>query len=171
MRVSQKWKVGLILAGLALTFILSPKQIERLGDRYQVALPVLALGCSVVNGETADYLVRYVAQWSIVQGSKSALGTLPINRRPNGNYRGMPSGHTATAVFGASNLVHRCISGNPAVKAVVWATAAFVGGSRIYADAHDIWQVLIGALVGFLGDRAFRRVSPRQWWRRRFGKK
>ncbi len=165
-----KWRARSILAVLVLTLVLSPWRIERLGDNFQIALPTLALGCALANGEAGDYLVRFASQWLVVQGTKRALGTLPVNRRPNGNYMGMPSGHTAAAVFGASNLAQRCIAGNPAVRVVVWATAAFVGGSRVQAGAHDIWQVLIGALVGWLGDRAFRRRSPRAWWRRLRGR-
>lgn len=166
MSVPVIWRVRAILAVLALTLVLSPWRIERLGDNFQIALPVLALGCSVANGEAGEYALRFAAQWLTVQGTKQALGTRPVNRRPNGNYRGMPSGHAAAAFFGASNLTRRCIAGNPAVKAVVWATAVFVGGSRIQARAHDIWQVLIGALIGWLGDRAFRRRGLRAWWRR-----
>ncbi len=165
-RMSQTTKARLILLALVMTAALSPKQVEKLGDNFQIALPVIALGCSVVNGETGDFMLRYLSQWGVVQGSKYALGDAAINRRPNGNSHGMPSGHTATAVFAASNLVHQCITGNPVVKAGVILTAVFVGESRIYAKAHNIWQVLIGALVGWLGDRAFRRRSLARWWRR-----
>lgn len=166
MKISQKWKVRAILAALALVLVVSPKEVKKLGDNYQIALPVIALGCSIANGQALDFGIRYIAQFTVVQGSKFALGKSAINRRPNGGSHGMPSGHTATAVFGASNLVHRCIGNNPAVKAVVILTAVFVGESRIYANAHNIWQVLIGALVGWLGDRAFRRRSLRAWLRR-----
>ncbi len=165
-RIGQRWKIRGILLALLLTFALSEKHIEKLGDSYQIALPIIALGCSVTNRQAFDFALRYVAQWGVVQSSKQILGTTPINQRPNGNYRGMPSGHTATAVFGASNIVHQCIHKNPAARAVVLLTAGFVGASRIDAEAHNIWQVLAGALVGWLGDRAFRRISPLSWARR-----
>jgi len=157
MKISQKWKIRTVLTVLLLTFFVGEKQIEKLGDRYQYALPVLALGCSISNGQAVDYLLRYTAQLAIVHGSKNALGDAAINQRPRGGLQGMPSGHTATAVFGASNLVHECIQKNPAVQAVVIAAAIFVGGSRIEAGAHNIWQVLLGALVGWGCDRGFRR--------------
>jgi len=160
MRLSQTTLIRIILAALALTFLLSPKTVGKLGDNFQIALPVIALGCSVVNGRAVDFGVRYLAQEGVVLGSKYLLGNTAINQRPNGGSRGMPSGHTATAVFGASYLVDRCIMDNTAVKAVVIATAVFVGGSRLYTQAHNIWQVLIGALVGWLGAGAFRRLKP-----------
>ena len=169
-KVGQKWKVRGVLFALLLTFAFSEKEIEKLGDSYQIALPVIALGCSVANGQALDYALRYVVQWGVVHTFKQILGTTQINQRPNGNYRGMPSGHTATAVFGASNIVHQCIRKNPAAQVVVLLTAGFVGASRIDAAAHNIWQVLAGAIVGWLGDRAFRRISPLSWARRLAGK-
>jgi membrane-associated phospholipid phosphatase len=156
-KIRQKWKIRAIVAVLILTFFAGQRQIEALGDRYQYALPVLALGCSLTNGQAADFLLRYVVQLAIVHGSKNVLGDIAINQRPRGGIHGMPSGHTATAVFGASNLVHQCIEKNIAVKGVVILAAVFVGGSRLQSKAHDIWQILLGALVGWGCDRGFRR--------------
>jgi membrane-associated phospholipid phosphatase len=160
--IAQKWKLRGILTVLALTFFLGERQIEPLGDRYQYALPLLALGCSISNGQALDYMARYLVQLAIVHGSKRAWGDTSLNQRPRGGLQGMPSGHTATAVFGASNLVHECIEKNIAVKAAVIVTALFVGGSRVQSKAHDIWQVLVGALVGWGCDRGFRRVLGRR---------
>jgi len=177
MKIQTVWKTRAVFLALILAFSLSSKKIEKLGDTYQIVLPVLALGCSAVNGQAVDFFVRYWVQWGVVHGSKNALGEAKINERPNGKYRGMPSGHTATAVLGASNLVHECLTGSPWVKGVVILTAGFVGGSRIEAEAHTIWQVLAGALVGWLTDRAFRRASPLEcarqvgrWLATRFGR-
>ena len=153
-------KPRMVMAALILTFAISDKQIEKLGDNYQIALPVIALGCALTNGQAVDFFVRYWVQWGIVHGSKELLGTAEINRRPNGKKRGMPSGHSATAAFGASNLVHQCLGQNLFVKGAVILTAGFVGGSRIAAGAHDIWQVMAGILVGWLVDRGFRKTSP-----------
>ena len=160
------WKARAVIVALVLTFAISDKESEKLGDAYQIALPVIALGCSLTNGQALDFAARYVIHWSIVHGSKNALGKADINQRPNGKYRGMPSGHTATAVFGASNLVHECVTKTPLVQGLIILTAGFVGGSRIEAEAHSIWQVMVGALVGWGSDRAFRRVE----WRDRFRK-
>lgn len=168
--LTQTWKIRIILAALVLTFVISEKEVEKLGDAYQIALPVIALGCSLTNGQAVDFAIRYVAHWSIVHGSKTGLGQAEINRRPSGSLRGMPSGHTATAAFGASNLVHQCIVKNPAVSIVAILTAGFVGASRIEAEQHNIWQVLAGALVGWGSDRAFRKLSPSAWFRRLRGK-
>ncbi|NOX73140.1 MAG: phosphatase PAP2 family protein [Alphaproteobacteria bacterium] len=162
MKVTQTWKIRIILVVLVLSFAFSEKQIERLGDTYQYALPLLALGCSLSNGEAVDFLGRYLVQLALVHGPKNLLGETDINARPRGGYKGMPSGHTATAVFGASNLVNQCIRKNVLVQIVVIAAAVFVGGSRVQSGAHNIWQVLIGAFVGWGSDRAFRRAISRR---------
>jgi len=170
-RISGPIKNWLVLAALTLTLLISAKSVEKLGDNFQIAMPVIALACAFTNGQVLDFSARYLAQFAIVQGSKFGLGGRTINRRPNGGSHGMPSGHAATAVFGASNLVHQCVSGNIFVKVVVVLSAAFVAGSRIYALAHTLLQVLIGALVGWAIDRAFRRVSPLKWLRRLAGRR
>jgi len=158
-------KARLVMVALILTFAISGKQVEKLGDSYQIALPVIALGCSVTNGQAWNFFGRYLVQLVLVHGSKYALGDAQINLRPNGNTHGMPSGHSATAALGASNLVHECLGQNPWVKGAVILTAGFVGGSRIESNAHDIWQVMAGILVGWGCDRAFRKASPIARWR------
>ncbi len=169
MRLSQKWKIRSIIAVLILTFFITERNVEKYGDNYQIALPVMALACSVTNGQAADFLWRYVAGFTILHGSKILLGETEINRRPNGGYRGFPSGHTTAAAFGASYLVHECIEKNLWIKGVVIITAGYVGGSRIDAGAHDVWQVLFGALLGWLTDRAFRHsTTPLGWIKRVF---
>jgi len=166
MRAVLNLRFALMLVALFGTFLVSPKQIEKLGDSYQIALPMIGLGCALANGQVADFAIRYISQWSVVQSSKSLLGDAAINQRPNGHGRGMPSGHTATAFFGASYIATSCSGGNIWMKSAAYLTAIFVGGSRIEANAHDIWQVLLGALVGWLGDRAFRKISLKAWARR-----
>jgi len=165
-RISGRMRGRAILAGLVLTALVAEKSPEALGTAYQISLPVMALGCAATNGSAGEYLIRYVAQWSVVQGSKHALGETEINARPRGGIHGMPSGHTATAVFGASRLVHECIARQPVIKGLVLLSAGFVGSSRIETGWHDIWQVLTGALIGWGGDRLFRR-RLRRWWQAR----
>jgi len=168
--VPMRWKIRAVIAALLLTLAVSEKRIEPLGDSFQIALPVIALGCSVTNGKAADFLIRYVVQWGAVHTSKALLGDSAINRRPNGKIHGTPSGHMATATFGASNLVHECIAGQPLVQGVVILTAGFVGASRIEAAQHFLWQVMLGVLVGWFADRSFRKRSPWGWLKRLLGK-
>lgn len=151
------WLVGLLLG---LTVITAPRDAERLGDRLQVALPLVAWGCAAANGQAGEYALRFVAMWTATHGTKAALGDAPINIRPHGGGDGFPSAHTSASVFGASSLVHDCVTGNPWVQGAVILTAGYVGGSRMQAKAHDVWQVLFGALYGWLFERMLRRPGP-----------
>ncbi len=141
--------------------VLSPgnasTNVEAVGDRTQVALPVAAAVCSLGRRAFTDTLVRFAGMQAVIQTSKSELGTEPINIRPNGNRNGFPSGHTAAAFFGATALARTCFAESPPGQILVFATAAFTGYSRIEAGKHFLFQVLAGALLGFAGDRSFRR--------------
>ena len=154
-----RWRIRAILAVLALVVTFSPwdRTGERIGDNLQIALPLLAWGCEAMNGNGPEYLLRYVVMWTALHGTKQALGEAPINQRPNGGIHGFPSGHTSTAVFGASSLVQSCVVNQPIVKGVILTAAAFVGTSRIESNWHDIWQVFAGVGLGWVSDRAFRK--------------
>lgn len=151
----------IVMLLLLLTVLVTAPISERYGDRLQVALPLLGLGCTVLTGGTGEYLLRFLALEVVVHGTKNGLGDMDINQRPNGGLQGFPSGHTAAATFGASALVHDCIQASAPAKAVVLIAAGFTGASRIDAGKHTIWQVLAGVLVGWGCERLFRR-RPRR---------
>ena len=153
---ARRWIIVLVLA---ITVGVSLPSAERIGDRLQIALPVLGLGCAVLTGGGGEYLLRYVAGTALVHGSKAALGQTSLNARPRGGYAGFPSGHTAAASFGASALVNECVRASPMLQGTVVLAAGFTGASRIEAGAHNIWQVLAGAIIGFLSERLWRPGS------------
>ncbi len=158
---------AIIVVAIGATLAAAPLGGARaVGDKLQVVLPILGLGCAVLDGRAGSYMGRYLVAAGIVHGLKKGLGDVPINHRPTGSLEGFPSGHTQAAVFGASSLVHECIRGNPWVAGVAILGAGFTGASRIEAHAHNIWQVLWGAVIGWLCERAVWRV-PLGWWRRR----
>ena len=150
----------IIPAVLALTVALTPPVAERYGDRLQIALPILALGCSAITGEAAEFAVRYGVMFLGAHATKRSLGDAPMNVRPHGGLQGMPSAHTSTAVLGASALVSDCLKGSPVAQGAVLLAAGFTGASRIESRSHTIWQVLAGAIWGWVCDRALRRPSP-----------
>lgn len=150
-------RVQIIFAVLGLIAVTTAPNVEKLGDRYQVALPLLALGCEVVNGSGVEYLGRYAVMFVGLHGTKQALGNTPINHRPNGGLEGFPSGHTATATFGAASLMQSCVTGAPVAQVVVALAAAYTGGSRIETHWHTLFQVMAGAIWGILCSMALRR--------------
>ncbi|MEM0978461.1 MAG: phosphatase PAP2 family protein [Pseudomonadota bacterium] len=166
-----RFKLVTVSVVLALTAVLSaPRGVEKIGDNLQFALPILGWGCSIINGQGADYFVRFLTLEVFIHGSKQGLGYAEINMRPNGGDEGFPSGHTSAAAFGASNLIYNCVDKSHWVQGAVLISAAFVGGSRVEAKKHDMWQVLAGFFLGWLTDRLFRKTPGplkrlRKWMR------
>lgn len=149
----------LVVAALAIAVITCTPNPRAYGDRLQIALPLIAWGCAITNRTGAEFALRFFGMLAVAHGSKAALGSAAINLRPDGGDKGFPSAHTSAAVLGASSIVHDCIAGHPVGKAIVVIAAAFVGGSRIEANKHNIWQVLAGGLLGWGSDRILRRKS------------
>lgn len=152
-------RVQIVFAALALIAVTAPSP-ERLGDRYQVALPILALGCEVMNGSGLEYVGRYVVMFVGVHGTKQALGLNPLNHRPKGGLEGFPSGHMATAAFGATSLIQSCVTKAPVAQIAVALAAGYTGGSRIETRWHTLTQVMAGAIWGIICSMAFRKDTP-----------
>ncbi len=143
-------RVLIILGIIGLVFLASLNSTEKAGDRLQIALPLLGLGCAVMDGKALQYTGRFLLMETLLKGSKYGLGEATINQRPNGGYQGFPSGHTTAASFGATALVNGCVKESKLAQGLVILTAGFVGGSRIEAGAHNLWLVVAGALLGWL---------------------
>ena len=120
------------------------------GSVLQIALPVTAAVCATYQHRLTSYATGFVALTAVTQGLKHSLGDAPINKRPNGSAGGFPSGHTAAAFSGATDLALNCAPGSIAVGVTAGAAAALVGASRIHADEHTLLQVLAGAALGAL---------------------
>ena len=156
------WMLVLIVGSVAI----SDRSPSGVGDVLQVTLPLTGLGCAIASGNGIQYTGRYLMVSLAMQSSKRVLGDTEINARPNGGYHGMPSGHTTAAAFGASGIAQHCLSGNPAAQMTAAFAVGIVGGSRIDVGAHDLWQVLAGAILGWIGqmlgiaalDTGFRRL-------------
>lgn len=120
--------------------------VRTAGDILMFALPASA------------YLATHVAddpggRWQLVlSGATSFLATQSIKgivdkTRPNGGRESFPSGHSASAFFGASFLERRYgwLWGAPA-----YGLAAFTAYSRVHAGVHDPQDVVAGAALSVL---------------------
>lgn len=162
-----------VIAMLAVSFALSGGVKEKFGDNIQIFLPLGGLACAVAGGEGARYVGRYLLLTAIYTASKHGLGDAAINQRPRGGNQGFPSGHMSAATFGAVGMTQTCLAANKPAQALAIISAGIVGGSRIEAGAHDLWQVTAAAILGWLMqvlalrqfDRGFRAVW--QWTGRR----
>jgi len=152
-------RVHVIAAIIVVCLSFTANRAERYGDTIQIVLPLLAWACEGSVGRGTEYVARYTVMLATAHAAKLALTGTEVNRRPNGGEKGFPSAHTSTAVLGASAMVHGCLSRQPIAQAAVVIAAGFVGGSRIDAGAHNVWQVFAGALLGYLCDRLLRANS------------
>ena len=66
-------------------------------------------------------------------------------KRPSGGGRGFPSGHSATAAFGAA-FVHRRYGFVPSIP--LYGLTGFVGWSRHHAEAHRPLDIVAGIAIG-----------------------
>lgn len=117
--------------------------IERTGDVLQIAVPLGALGWSLVQEDydgSKQLLLSYGAMFVATHSLKFA-----INReRPNGGGLSFPSGHTASAFSGAAFLQKRY---GWQLGAPAYAMAAFTGYSRVQAKKHYWSDVFAGAAL------------------------
>lgn len=160
----------MVMAVLLAIALLTGARTERLGDRAQIALPLLGLACAAVTGGAGDYALRYGVMWLGIRAGKNGLGQMPVNMRPNGGDGGMPSGHMSSASFGASALVSGCLASSPPGRITAIIAAGFTGSSRIVVGAHTIWQVLAGVLWALFCERGLRsggfaRTAGSRAWR------
>ncbi|TPE53200.1 phosphatase PAP2 family protein [Amaricoccus solimangrovi] len=123
--------------------------LDTAGDVLKYALPGAAAVCAWKQERLASYATGFGVMALSVEGLKYGLGDSGINERPNGESHGFPSGHTAAAASGATDLSLNCAPGNPWVAAGTAAATVLVGASRIDTDEHDLVQVLAGAAIGF----------------------
>ena len=121
------WRLRIVVMVLVAVVAFSPKDEhgKGIGSNFQIALPLLAWGCEALNGSGPEYLLRYAVMFGILHGTKQGLGDAELNQRPNGGLQGFPSGHTATAVFGASSLAQTCFRAHPIGQGTVLIAAAF----------------------------------------------
>lgn len=121
---------------------------EQFGTAMKYGLPLAAAVCAERDGRLDDFAVRGVLQAALVWGMKELFDGQPISRRPSGEGRGFPSGHTAAAFFGASDLAGKCFEHDAAAGAFVYGAAGLTGWSRVHAGEHTAVQAWSGALLG-----------------------
>lgn len=139
-------------AALALMIAAAPASadpFEDFGTAMKYAMPLAAAVCAADQGRFEDFAVRGAIQAVVVLGLKTWLDGEPISVRPSGQGRGYPSGHSAAAFFGASDLAGKCLDDDRAAGAALYGAAGATALSRIHAGEHTMQQAMTGALIGF----------------------
>ncbi|WP_246184861.1 phosphatase PAP2 family protein [Paracoccus aestuariivivens] len=129
---------------------------EQFGTTMKYGLPLAAAVCAADQDRLEDFAVRGILQTALVWGMKEYFDGSPISQRPSGEGKGFPSGHTAAAFFGASDLAGKCFEDEEAAGALAYGAAGLTGWSRVHAGEHTPEQAWTGALIGFsLGAASF----------------
>ena len=121
------------------------KTIETTGDVILIALPVATLATTLIVDDTQgtwQFTKGLILTEAITFGLK-----ITVNKpRPDGSdANSFPSGHTSTT-FHSASFIHRRYGFTYSIPA--YALAGFTAFSRIEADKHDGWDVLMGAIIG-----------------------
>lgn len=142
----------ILTAAIVGTVIIQPAAadpFEDFGTAMKYGLPLAAAVCAADQGRFEDFAVRGALQAVVVLGLKTWLDGEPISRRPSGEGRGYPSGHSAAAFFGASDLAGKCLNDDRAAGAALYGAAGATALSRVHAGEHTVQQAMTGALIGF----------------------
>lgn len=123
--------------------------LEDFGTSMKYGLPLAAAACAAHQDRLEDFAIRGLLQAGLVLALKRGFDGQPISRRPSGEGQGFPSGHTASAFFGAADLAGKCFKNDVAAGAAMYGAAGLTGYSRIHAGEHTPQQAWSGALIGF----------------------
>ena len=136
-----------LAGGLAGSVAADP--FEDFGTAMKYALPLAAATCAARDDRLEDFAVRGAVQMVLVLGLKTLTDGHPVSVRPSGEGRGFPSGHAASAAFGAADLAGKCLEDDRLAGAALYGAAGATALSRVEAGQHSVQQALSGALIGF----------------------
>lgn len=154
--MSKRLLLSLLLAFCLLDSVRGESDFERLGD----VLTLAPVGVLIVSLGIGDYegAVQLVAGSLITQGTIEVIkrgfefahdrgANVGFAKRPCcEDYKGMPSGHAGGA-FSAAGFVFYRYGWKPALPLI--GLGILTDASRVYADKHTIWQVLVGSAIAW----------------------
>ncbi|MGX3011557.1 phosphatase PAP2 family protein [Helicobacter sp. 23-1044] len=129
---------------------------EIFGDTFTL-MPVPV---GVVSESMEDYwgafqlLLGTAATQGAIEGIKSGFNlahkngySIAFAKRPCcDSYKGMPSGHAGGAMSAAGYVFYR-YGWKPALPLIALSVAT--SASRVYAEKHSVWQVLVGSAIAW----------------------
>jgi len=143
-----------IIVGLLIMSQLSfaKSNTEKIGDFLTFAIPAVAYG-STFYFDDAEGRTEFYKAYGTTMASTVALKYTVKEKRPDNNDRdSFPSGHTASAISGAT-FMHRRYG---LVRALpFYAAAIYTGYSRIQVNRHHPRDVLAGAVISGLASWYF----------------
>ena len=159
----KKWKTPLALgiaSGITYnpfakkiqTKIVAAGQVTPLDDYIQYGPAAMYVGLSVFEYKNKEeafdqagvFLLGTGIYVAATQGLKAAI----TEARPDGTENTFPSGHTATAFFGATVLAHEYRDTHPEFVIAGYTLATATGALRIANNKHWVTDVLMGSAIG-----------------------
>jgi membrane-associated phospholipid phosphatase len=141
----KKLLVIIIIISFCQSIFSQNKTIETSGDVLLFALPITALGSSIIAGD-GQGTWQFAKGFLVNETLTIALKLIVKKQRPNNeNNNAFPSGHTSTT-FQSASFIQKRYGWEYGIPAYI--LAGFTGYSRINAEKHDIYDVLAGAVVG-----------------------
>lgn len=137
----------LLITVMATQTLVAKSNTEKLGDFLAFAVPATAFGSTYYFDDEKGRTEFYKA-YGVTMASTVALKYTVRAKRPDNDDRdSFPSGHTASAIAGAT-FVHKRYG--LAYALPLYAGAIYTGYSRIHVNRHHPRDVLAGALIGGL---------------------
>lgn len=143
-----EWLLAISLLSFCSTS-LATSALQTTGDVLEILIPATGLGATFLYADPQG-------RWQWLYSGATTLGSVEILKpltekiRPNGTTTSsFPSGHTASAFWGASFLNTRY---GPWWGVPAYGLAALTGYSRIRTDAHFADDVLAGASIALLSN-------------------
>jgi membrane-associated phospholipid phosphatase len=159
----KKWKTPLALgiaSGLTYnpfakkiqTKIVAAGQVTPVDDYLQYGPAAIYVGLNILeykNKEEAfDQAGVFILGTGIYVAATQGLKAVITEARPDGTEHTFPSGHTATAFFGATVLAHEYRDTHPEYVIAGYALATATGALRIANNKHWATDVFLGSAIG-----------------------
>ncbi len=137
---------NIILGVLLLSnLVFTKSNTEKIGDFLTFAIPAAAYG-STFYMDDAEGREQFYWAYGTTMATTVALKYAVKEKRPDNNDEdSFPSGHTASAMVGAT-FIHKRYGFSYAIPAYIG--AIYTGYSRIQVNRHHPHDVLVGAIIG-----------------------
>ena len=132
--------------------------VESAGDVLRFILPAAAAGLTLVYKD-GQGILQLGESGALALGVTFGLQYTVDEKRPNGEPRSFPSGHTSIS-FASAEFVRNRYGWKYGLPAYV--LASFVAYSRVEANQHYTHDVLAGAAIGIISSTLFTR--PYEGW-------
>ena len=159
----KKWKTPLALgiaSGMTYnpfakqiqTNIVAPGRITPADDYTQYAPALILVGAGISEYKALNTPINqagiFILGTGIYVATTQGLKAAITEPRPDGTENTYPSGHTATAFFGATVLAHEYRDTHPEFVIAGYTLATATGALRITNNKHWVTDVLMGSAIG-----------------------